>query len=174
MGCAVWCRSSDPGSVMTKRGWAGCVLEGRFKREDTHVDLWLVHVDVWQKPTQYCKTIIFQIKINNFKNINKILKFRKGIYVCVCVCVYTYCKAATKHIITWMGCPSQDTCIRVPSSNPPQIPPARWQSPFSGGDGENRQLYKRMRNISIWSYERYPEYKGEKEGNNVEKNFYCK
>jgi len=23
----------------------------------------LTHVDVWQKPTQYCKAIIFQIKI---------------------------------------------------------------------------------------------------------------
>ena len=24
--------------------------------------LWLIHVDVWQKPTQYCKVIIFQLK----------------------------------------------------------------------------------------------------------------
>ena len=29
--------------------------------------LWLVHVDVWQKPTQYCKAIILQLKINKFK-----------------------------------------------------------------------------------------------------------
>ena len=26
----------------------------RFKRERTYVYLWLIHVDVWQKPTQYC------------------------------------------------------------------------------------------------------------------------
>ena len=26
-------------------------------------DIWLIHVDVWQKPTQYCKAIIFQLKI---------------------------------------------------------------------------------------------------------------
>ena len=29
--------------------------------------LWLIHVDVWQKPTQYCKAVILQLKINNFK-----------------------------------------------------------------------------------------------------------
>ena len=38
----------------------------RLKREGTYVYLWLVHVDLWQKPTQYCKAIIFQSKINNF------------------------------------------------------------------------------------------------------------
>ena len=27
--------------------------------------LWLIHVDVWQKPTQYCKAIILQLKLNN-------------------------------------------------------------------------------------------------------------
>ena len=41
-------------------GWE---VGGRFKREGT----WLIHVDVWQKPTQYCKAIILQIIINNFK-----------------------------------------------------------------------------------------------------------
>jgi len=33
-----------------------------FKREGTYVYLWLIHVDVWQKSTQYCK-IILQLKI---------------------------------------------------------------------------------------------------------------
>ena len=23
----------------------------------THVHLWLIHIDVWQKPSQYCKVI---------------------------------------------------------------------------------------------------------------------
>ena len=36
-------------------GWE---VGGRFKREGTYVHLWLIHVDVWQKPTQYCKAII--------------------------------------------------------------------------------------------------------------------
>ena len=39
----------------------------RFKREGTSVYLWLIHVDVWQKPTQYCKAIILQLKINKKK-----------------------------------------------------------------------------------------------------------
>ena len=37
---------------------------GRFKREGTYVYLWLIHVGVWQKPTQYFKAIILQLKIN--------------------------------------------------------------------------------------------------------------
>ena len=34
---------------------------GRFEREETYVYLWLIHVDVWQKPVQYCKAIILQL-----------------------------------------------------------------------------------------------------------------
>ena len=42
---------------------------GRFRKEGTYVYLWLIHVDVWQKPTQFCKAIILR-----FKNKLKILK----------------------------------------------------------------------------------------------------
>ena len=48
----------------------GREVAGRFKREGTYVNLWMIHVDVWQKPTQYCKAIILQLKINNFKKWN--------------------------------------------------------------------------------------------------------
>ena len=35
----------------------------------THVNPWLIHVNVWQKPLQYCKIISLQlIKINQKKN----------------------------------------------------------------------------------------------------------
>ena len=35
----------------------------------THVNPWLIHVNVWQKPLQYCKEISLQlIKINVKKN----------------------------------------------------------------------------------------------------------
>ena len=44
-------------------GWE---VGGRFKREGIDVYLWLIPVDVWQKPAQYCKAIIFQLKINTF------------------------------------------------------------------------------------------------------------
>ena len=45
-------------------GWG---MGGRFKREGTYVCLWLIHVVVGQKPTQYCKAIILHLKIS-FKN----------------------------------------------------------------------------------------------------------
>ena len=38
----------------------------------THVNPWLIHVNVWQKPLQYCKVISLQlIKINEKKKKNK-------------------------------------------------------------------------------------------------------
>ena len=43
-------------------GWGG---EGGGKQASgwgTHVRPWLIHVDVWQKPSQYCKVIIVQLK----------------------------------------------------------------------------------------------------------------
>ena len=33
-------------------------------REWTYLYLWLIHADIWQKPTQYCKAIILQLRIN--------------------------------------------------------------------------------------------------------------
>ena len=39
----------------------------------THVNPWLIHVNVWQKPLQYCKVISLQlIKINEKKKRNLI------------------------------------------------------------------------------------------------------
>ena len=43
-------------------GWDGEGSGRGFKREGTYVHLWLIHVDVWQKPTQFCKAIILQLK----------------------------------------------------------------------------------------------------------------
>ena len=37
---------------------------GRFKRDRTYVYLWLIHVDVWQKTTQYCNYPPIKNKIN--------------------------------------------------------------------------------------------------------------
>ena len=31
----------------------------------THVHPWLIHVNVWQKPPQYCKVISLQLKLTN-------------------------------------------------------------------------------------------------------------
>ena len=54
-------------------GWEG---RGRYKREGTYVCLWLIPVDVWQKPTQYCKTAILQLK--KFLKTYSVGIFRKG------------------------------------------------------------------------------------------------
>jgi len=34
----------------------------KFKREGTYVYLWLIHGDIWQKTTKFCKAIILQLK----------------------------------------------------------------------------------------------------------------
>ena len=41
--------SSREGSVMTWRAGMGREVAGRFRRDGAHVDLWFIHVDVWQK-----------------------------------------------------------------------------------------------------------------------------
>ena len=47
-------------------GWRGRREEG--SGWGTHVNPWLIHVNVWQKPLQYCKVISLQlIKINGKK-----------------------------------------------------------------------------------------------------------
>ena len=38
-----------------------------FKREWAYVYIWLIHVDVWQKPAQYYKAIILQLKIKKLE-----------------------------------------------------------------------------------------------------------
>ena len=35
-----------------------------IQREGTHVYLWLIHSDVWQKPSQYCRVNYPPIKIS--------------------------------------------------------------------------------------------------------------
>ena len=62
--------NSNQGSVMTQRG--DRVGGGK---EGTCIYLWLIHVDVRQKPTQYCKAIILQVKINFYKRKKKMLLF---------------------------------------------------------------------------------------------------
>ena len=49
----------------------------------THVTPWLIHVNVWQKPQQYCKVISLQlIKINGKKKKKNVLQRRKKEYLC--------------------------------------------------------------------------------------------
>ena len=42
-------------------GWDGREVGGG-SGWGTHVNTWLIHVNEWQKPLQYCKVISFQLK----------------------------------------------------------------------------------------------------------------
>ena len=69
----VWLRELKQGLCNNMEGWKGREMRRRFKRERTCVYLWLIHADVWQKPTEFCKAIILQLKINKY-----IIKIDKG------------------------------------------------------------------------------------------------
>ena len=43
-------------------GWCGEGAGRGLQDGGTHVHPWLIHVDVWQKPPQYCKVISLQLK----------------------------------------------------------------------------------------------------------------
>ena len=65
-----------PGALGRPRGirwrgrWEGGLGWG------THVNPWLIHVNIWQKPLQYCKVISFQlIKINEKKTKTEGVKY---------------------------------------------------------------------------------------------------
>ena len=42
--------------------WVGREVEGVSRIGGTGVHPWLIQGDVWQKPPQYCKVIILQLK----------------------------------------------------------------------------------------------------------------
>ena len=59
--------SSHRGPVTTWRGETGEEMGGRLSREGTHRYLEPTHADVQQKPAQYCKAIIIQLKTKCLK-----------------------------------------------------------------------------------------------------------
>ena len=66
-GAQGWCTGKTQSDGMGGR-WEGGSGWG------THVNPWLIHVSVWQKPLEYWKVIILQlIKINE----KKYIKFKK-------------------------------------------------------------------------------------------------
>ena len=80
-----------------------------FKKEGTHVYLWLIHADVWQKPAQYCKAIILQLKINTFLKMSIPLKKKERFpYACT-----TYNKIKSNSLIL-----SNIQCIETSPSCP--------------------------------------------------------
>ena len=55
-GCSGLVHWDDPEGWDEEEGWWGGLGWG------THVHPWLIHVNVWQKPLQYCKVISLQLK----------------------------------------------------------------------------------------------------------------
>ena len=60
---------TSPGWMHETSAWAWCTGKTQWGiGRGIHVYLWLIHVNVWQKPLQYCKVISLQlIKINEKK-----------------------------------------------------------------------------------------------------------
>ena len=54
-GCSGLVHWDDP------EGWDG-KGGGREGQDGEHIHSWLIHVNVWQKPPQYCKVISLQLK----------------------------------------------------------------------------------------------------------------
>ena len=48
------------GLCINLEGWDGEGDGREVEREEIYVYLWLIHVEVWQKATKFCKEIIFQ------------------------------------------------------------------------------------------------------------------
>ena len=85
-------RSEHYTTIIIKELMKGRKVGGTFKREATHVHLWLIQVDGRQKPTQQDKAIILGLKLSTFKIekrtnenvltfpylISKATKFRKS------------------------------------------------------------------------------------------------
>ena len=70
----VWSTAPKVGALGQPRGmgWGGRG-RGAVQDEGDTCILWPIHVDVWQKPSLYCKVIILQLKLK------KILKFLPSI-----------------------------------------------------------------------------------------------
>ena len=77
-------------------GWPrGMGWRGRWEGGSgcgTHVNPWLIHVNVWQKPLQYCKVISLQlIKTNGKKNHIHLLKLYLRHTLWERLCALLYC-----------------------------------------------------------------------------------
>ena len=56
-----WNRGLKTGALGQPEGWYG-EGDGRGVHDGEHVHPWLIYVNVWQKPPQYCKVISLQLK----------------------------------------------------------------------------------------------------------------
>ena len=57
--------------------WDGVEVGGKFRRKGTYVYLCLIHVDICQRPAQYCKANILQLNKREKKKIGD-NKYQQG------------------------------------------------------------------------------------------------
>ena len=80
----------------------GKEMGGRFKREGIYVYLWLIHVEVWQKATKFCKAIILQLK-------NKLIKKGGNVFCHTIKCLEVSTLQMNQHgdsssTFLWISC----------------------------------------------------------------------
>ena len=65
----IFCETQRPQTRLCDNleGWDEGGRGRGFRMDGTWIYLWLIHVDVWQKPTQYPKAIILQLKVSKLK-----------------------------------------------------------------------------------------------------------
>ena len=64
-------------SVTPQRDGVGREVGEGITKEGTHTYLYLIHVDVWQKPSQYCNVIILQLKEKRFLSLESLFPTQK-------------------------------------------------------------------------------------------------
>ena len=69
---ALWLRKLKPGLYDNLEGWEEVRGGREVQREGTYVYLQLIHVDIWQETTKFCKAIILQLtnKLIEKKNLS--------------------------------------------------------------------------------------------------------
>lgn len=91
-GAQPWC------SVTTWGGGKEWEVEGNLKRDEIDVYPGPVHVNIWQKPTWYCRPIILHLKINKLKKMTnqpsrRVLDgFKRYFLIIVLMIVFNFCR----------------------------------------------------------------------------------
>ena len=93
-------------------GEIGRKMGERLKGEGIYVYLWLIHVDVWQKPTKFCKAVILQLKNNNRKKTHWTVKKKKKSFPLKFLCWSPECDALVWEYkdVSFGTCLGQDPC----------------------------------------------------------------
>ena len=107
-------------------------MGGRFSREGPYEYLWLIHVDVWQKITKFCKAIILQLKNVGGKKVCcsflretfKLLRIKDGL---------SWLTRQAKWVLSehWLLPPSSDTAIQQSGVTYAQLKMAGMAAPLA-------------------------------------------